>query len=175
MKPIYQHDCEACTFLGTWTGNQTHFEGTTGGEGTWDLYFCGTHTRGSVICRYGDEGSEYCSSSISRTSPSLIDLYPYKECYDRAVKKGLFCNDISNAYMPSYEIREVVVACDMVVDALCKLEYLQSDQYDMVLREFSRLGDNVDEDEHQLRQVYSALYKYVMHHKMEQEEFKRRS
>ena len=157
----FHHDCDACTFLGTWTGSQTHFDGKTGAEGTWDLYYCGTHTRGTVLCRFGNEGSEYCSTAVSGTSPSLVDLYPYKECYDRAVKKGLFCSNISEAYMPSYEVRQAVVACEMLTTALVKLEFLSSEQHDMVSREFSRLEN--EEDEEELRSVFTSLRRYVLH------------
>ena len=47
-KPLYDHDCDHCTFLGT-----VHY------SGDWhDLYVC----RNSVLARNGDDGPE-CSSA----------------------------------------------------------------------------------------------------------------
>lgn len=50
MKPIFEHDCPICTFLG-------HSD-----DGKKDLYFCPqTGTLPTVIARYSDHGPDYMS------------------------------------------------------------------------------------------------------------------
>ena len=46
MKPLHRHDCTRCRHLGSWH--------------KFDVYIC-EPGRGTVISRYGSEGSEYCS------------------------------------------------------------------------------------------------------------------
>jgi hypothetical protein len=48
MKPIFRHDCEACSFLG-------HYE-------EHDLYYCPGEP--TVIARYGSEGPDYKSGLV---------------------------------------------------------------------------------------------------------------
>lgn len=56
-KPRFKHDCKACIFLGTYAGH--------------DLYYCkgseSSSMGGSLIARYGNDGSNYASSSPSIT------------------------------------------------------------------------------------------------------------
>lgn len=61
-KPKYQHTCTACVYLGSYTRSLTHV----GDKPTaHDLYYCPqTELSGSVIARYGSEGSEYQSTAI---------------------------------------------------------------------------------------------------------------
>ena len=49
MKPIFEHDCSHCIFLG-------HFD-------NHDLYHC-NHTRETFLARYGNEGHEYKSGKV---------------------------------------------------------------------------------------------------------------
>lgn len=66
MKPLFEHDCDACTFLG-------HND-----EGTMDLYFCpqlpGLPT---VIARFSDNGPDYMSG---------IAFAPYNPNINKAVR-----------------------------------------------------------------------------------------
>jgi hypothetical protein len=61
----YDHDCEACTFLGQY--NQ------------YDLYYC--HSEPTVIARYANEGAAY-TSGLSSDHHALI------EAKKRASEKG---------------------------------------------------------------------------------------
>jgi hypothetical protein len=70
LSPVYQHDCDACRFMGTVADSYAR------GEAGWvDLYHCprGVIGGGSLIARYGDEGREYLSSPVeyaaSNTGP----------------------------------------------------------------------------------------------------------
>jgi len=51
-RPRYQHDCDACTFLGQRLNH--------------DLYSCGTGERVSLIARYSDDGPDYKSMDKSQ-------------------------------------------------------------------------------------------------------------
>lgn len=89
IEPEFNHDCEACTFLGTITRREmimvtdavvdaltNHIEkpnlqdlhdvlGVKPAE-IWDLYFCGKGPLGgSIIARFGHEGPDYKSAPIS--------------------------------------------------------------------------------------------------------------
>ena len=78
-KPKYEHDCDACKFLGTYTHND-HIH---------DLYFCGTHEDGTVIARFGHDGPEYRSGMPFAERGTQ----PYKDAKDRAVAKGFYKPD----------------------------------------------------------------------------------
>jgi hypothetical protein len=68
-KPIFQHDCETCTFLGSFQGS--------------DLY-CHESDLPTIIARYGDDGPEYISGfSFAARDPRLA------EAKRRAVEQGL--------------------------------------------------------------------------------------
>ena len=55
----FNHDCQGCEFLGEWR--------------EYDLYFCKKCENGTVIARYGSEGSNYASCAldilVDRLSP----------------------------------------------------------------------------------------------------------
>lgn len=51
MKPVYQHDCDACVFLGTVLGDADY---------PYDLYAC-VGPSNTVIARYGNYGWQYQS------------------------------------------------------------------------------------------------------------------
>ena len=53
MKPMYEHDCEACRHLGT----------VNGADGVVDLYMCPRDggLGPSLVARFGDDGPDYTS------------------------------------------------------------------------------------------------------------------
>lgn len=55
MTSQFMHDCDVCQFLGEyeWCGDR------------YDLYYCPRCDEGSVIARYGSEGSEYKSVPVA--------------------------------------------------------------------------------------------------------------
>jgi hypothetical protein len=67
VTPTFQHDCDACRFLGTVTGPNPYHAGL---PYVWDLYFCERSDGGSVIARHSDEGCEYLSTPVKLLSPS---------------------------------------------------------------------------------------------------------
>ncbi len=167
MTKKYQHDCDQCTFLGTYSGHYTHSDGSVGRECTWDLYYCGTHTRGTVLCRYGNEGHEYCSFEINKESIHM-DLYPYKECYERAVAKGLYCVDVSEAYLPSRDMRTIIVACDKILDAVTQFDFslgYEFKYHSPIIRELKGVEEHHDEQEDPLdkskAKIYRAFIDYI--------------
>jgi hypothetical protein len=80
MKPIYEHDCDCCTFLGNFTDE---FE-------TYDLYHCAGGFGPTVVGRYDNEGSKYISGMVfaihayENNEPGV-----WLELYKRAKAKGL--------------------------------------------------------------------------------------
>jgi hypothetical protein len=64
--PLFQHDCQACMFLGVWREVGEHAE-------SFDIYFCQSTDGGSVIARFGDGGPEYASGPISALLYSDIE------------------------------------------------------------------------------------------------------
>ena len=167
MTKKYQHDCDRCTFLGTYSGHYTHSDGSVGRECTWDLYYCGTHTTGTLLCRYGNEGHEYCSFEINKELPH-IDLYPYKECYERAIAKGLYCVDISEASLPCRDMRTIIVACDKILDAVTQFDFslgYEFKYHSPIIRELKRVEEHLDEKEDPLdkskAKIYRAFIEYV--------------
>jgi len=74
--PIYQHDCESCSFLGSMTS----------GECEYDLYYANHGgIPDTVIARFGNDGCEYSSGMIFADGTSVV----LTEARDRAVKAGL--------------------------------------------------------------------------------------
>lgn len=74
--PIYQHDCEACIYLGPFDEGSQYV----------DLYYC--HTGPTVISRWGDEGSyDSCGLAFAelQISPALA------EAKARAEMLGFLC------------------------------------------------------------------------------------
>ena len=70
-RPLYEHDCKDCIFLGT-------FENA-------DLYFCTQgNTIKTIIARFGNEGPSYISGLTFKDD----NLY-LKEAYKRSRAKGL--------------------------------------------------------------------------------------
>ncbi len=54
-KPVYEHDCNNCTYLGSINRDLG------GGEKLFDLYFCEQGKLPTVIARYGNKGDSYIS------------------------------------------------------------------------------------------------------------------
>lgn len=59
----YDHDCDACEFLGHIAGPNPYDAGTP--YQRWDLYYCPSSERGTILARYGDVDSEYLSCPLS--------------------------------------------------------------------------------------------------------------
>ena len=80
--PQFKHDCDICTFLGRYEGNEDWGDG-----GKYDLY---VHISGdndfltTVLARYGDEGWEYRSGMCFAK-----DGHPVEEALRRAIERGL--------------------------------------------------------------------------------------
>jgi hypothetical protein len=74
-KPLYEHDCTHCTFLGT---------GEYAGR-AFDLYFCNQgHLLPTVIARASSDPHDYSSGlQLAAIDPVL------REAYERARKAGL--------------------------------------------------------------------------------------
>lgn len=49
-QPLFTHDCDCCSFLGSF--------------GNHDLYYCGRGARETIIARYGNEGFDYTSGIV---------------------------------------------------------------------------------------------------------------
>ena len=87
--PIYQHDCTACTYLGTieFTDTEGHFPHKPSYKGTYDLYYCGGDWSGAtVIARWSSDGPDYFSGM---TFGKAGTIPPLTAAYAIAVSKGL--------------------------------------------------------------------------------------
>lgn len=76
-QPLYNHDCEACTFLGSKQGQ--------------DLYYCdqgGGSNLSTVIARRSDRGEDYISGLSAARQEPLLAL-----AVVRAFRKGLLTDD----------------------------------------------------------------------------------
>lgn len=58
--PRFTHDCDSCVFLGRYTNPYYALS-----KQHTDLYYCVRCDGGSMIARYGSEGSEYMSAPIA--------------------------------------------------------------------------------------------------------------
>ena len=58
IKPLYQHDCDKCRFLGGVVDNLGS------GIQMLDAYHCPGSLGGSFILRYGNDGPEYMSGPV---------------------------------------------------------------------------------------------------------------
>lgn len=79
-KPFYNHDCDQCHFLGTYSIQKNSLF-----EGNYDLYWCPQHGIPTVVVRWSDEGPDY--SSGMPTDSIFFDRYPIfpaHEAYRRA-------------------------------------------------------------------------------------------
>jgi len=78
-KPIYEHDCGKCIFLGNYSSPEYD------NNQQYDLYFCPTGK--TVVARYGDIGWHYASGMIFASPDGNLVLYEAKR---RAIEKGLY-------------------------------------------------------------------------------------
>jgi hypothetical protein len=78
--PRFQHDCPACTWLGSFDRIDLYFE----------LYYCPQPTLGlpTLIARYGSEGPEYLTSNLLVTPRHAV----FRLAYDLAVERGLIAS-----------------------------------------------------------------------------------
>lgn len=66
-KPKYQHDCEACTYLGTIIYPSPLADGTAPFSNA-DLYYCGRRKdimEGTLVARHSSDGPDYSSVPVS--------------------------------------------------------------------------------------------------------------
>lgn len=72
-KPQWEHDCEACIFLGSAIGGKHHV----------DLYAHESPSgRVELIARYGDDGPDYASTELSMARPNgHAELFCAKALY----------------------------------------------------------------------------------------------
>ena len=89
---MHTHDCDGCEYLGTIDGPDPY---SCGELRVWDLYHCAKCDEGTVIARYGSEGSQYCSMPLdiarrNRSHPTLqwaIALLEAKERHPTDMRK----------------------------------------------------------------------------------------
>ena len=81
-EPIYDHDCDACRFLGTVSGPRPMYAVANPPQVSSDLWYCkqaDSSMGGSVIARHSSEGWNYSSSPIKLLSkdsnPMLLWAY----------------------------------------------------------------------------------------------------
>ena len=95
-KPVYQHDCERCIFLGNMS-----YSGRWVPEGiiSVDLYVCLQRINGATfIARFGDEGSEYMSGfSTYWLFNREYDDYPLLEAMRRAFEHEIISVQLKKA------------------------------------------------------------------------------
>lgn len=88
-EPRFQHDCDACRFLGTYFDH--------------DVYVCMNYStdraHGSVIARYGDDGPDYLSTQTSvlarllRENPVMSVYGRGQVSYQTTYREWLFAGD----------------------------------------------------------------------------------
>ena len=80
-QPMYEHDCDACIFLGRADGAAMGWS-----VAEVDLYFCANSMFGpQYVMRYGDDGPEYCSGNVEND----LTWPRSQEVYRRALERGL--------------------------------------------------------------------------------------
>jgi hypothetical protein len=83
-KPLYEHDCKNCKYLGRYTVSQYYWD-MTGGVKEVDLYFC---TQGgflnTVIARFSNDGPDYISGLYNCDTNVIL-----AEAKKRALELGL--------------------------------------------------------------------------------------
>jgi len=80
MKPRFDHDCDACQFLGQWHD--------------YDLWWCPAPTN-TVIARYGSKGPNYASNCVEykETSPKSLESWVFNPAstYDQETGELRLC------------------------------------------------------------------------------------
>lgn len=87
-KPLYEHDCDQCVFLGRFESDKSLDSKKT----IFDLYLCGSNDYPTVVARYGVGGPEYKSGMIFATNHIFNDKdfsEPLAEALRRAFLYGL--------------------------------------------------------------------------------------
>lgn len=86
-KPLFDHDCTKCVFLGRCAQERPEEEH----KGIaalrfvgWDLYFCPQHGLPTVIARFGHQGPDYVSGLAAGDAIPVLG-----EARRRAQRKGL--------------------------------------------------------------------------------------
>jgi hypothetical protein len=97
--PIHQHDCDQCTYLGTFTDNLSKLP--------YDYYFCkyaNSKSTGSCVVRYGGEYWQYESIPVrsltdwytrvdNEKDTDAVSTVPLYYCYRLAKERGLILED----------------------------------------------------------------------------------
>lgn len=80
IKPQHKHDCNNCTFLGTFINNDI--------VPNYDLYYCPQGSNPTIIARYGKD-VRYMSGMQFGIANQNDEECPLGEAYRRAKKLGL--------------------------------------------------------------------------------------
>ena len=130
MKPLYEHDCAGCRYLGTSLEDGVRY----------DLYYCGGHECGpgnTVVCRYGNDGPEYKSGMAFADNGKE----PYAEAKRRAIFSGAYNPTEQPLVAPDQATKHVVLMLDHLANALVKAQWICGDRrsQELALRELDKL------------------------------------
>ena len=149
ITPVYEHDCEACVFLGRF-----HLRRSNEAAVVYDLYYCGTHEDGTVIGRYSDDGPDYCSGMAFAEQ----GIEPYAEARKRAIARGLYNPKPQPPRWPhDSSVREVVALHDQFMRVAASAWLLSDEQRELWFRQLRTLSGQ----ERDLSEVIDALIAYV--------------
>jgi hypothetical protein len=81
MKPVFEHDCKACVYLGTIKDKRDLY----------DLYYCPADLLGpTVIARWSSNGPDYMSGMVFGKYHAERDWWhPFGQAYMKARERGL--------------------------------------------------------------------------------------
>lgn len=109
MKPVFEHDCERCVFLGTvqrpakyGPGRREHGPDDPEATAPFDLYFCPGEP--TIIARWSSDGPDYMSGICFGVS-ALVEGregYPLRDAFERARERGLDMGEQGNLSKVSY-------------------------------------------------------------------------
>ncbi len=109
MKPLFEHDCTCCTYLGT--------------ENDHDLYHCGQSGFGqTVIARYSSDGPDYMSGLVfSRTG--ILRIAAEKAIEKGILSRGDWRKSAYKYYLPYSEVKRLFL---LPIEELEKLSDMRS-------------------------------------------------
>lgn len=97
--PQYEHDCDSCTFLGSFTTTDR----TAGGvEHPYDLYVCGNTIDMTLLARASSEPSDYGSGFLFGWMWQAIPESKYGEAFRRARERGLIPDAVLEYHADHY-------------------------------------------------------------------------
>ncbi len=105
-KPQFQHNCDACVFLGQFYGL--------------DVWICetGDSLSPSIVCRHGNEGHEYSSSPLRHCIDAFLSgATDHDEFFSRALsfEQAFWCGAM--AYLRR-KIQRSNTVCKLAADVL---------------------------------------------------------